>query len=467
MAYFLDKIRATPDHVAFQSDTERATHQQLSEKIAFFEQWLTQNEVGPGRVVSFDGDYSLESIALFLALTNNRNIVVPLSLDSHHHFEEFRHIACTEFDISLNTPAQNGLNAPSDTESGSSVSGPRLTHTGRCSDQTLYQELRKENAPGLVLFSSGSTGKSKAIVQNLNKLMSKFSVPRPSLRMLIFLQLDHIGGVNSLLYALANQGTVIKAEGRTPELVCAAIERHRAELLPTSPTFLNLILLSKAYEHHDLSSLKVITYGTEPMQESTLHRLQTCLPTVRLQQTYGLSEVGILRSKSRGDGSLWMKIGGDEFDVKITDGTLRIKADSAMLGYLNAPSPFDEDGYMDTGDIVEQDGDWIRILGRASEIINVGGFKVFPAEIESVLLEMDNVEDVVVFGENHPITGKIVTAQFKLIEPETTRSLKGRMMIYCKDKLPSYKTPSKISITDQNSYNERFKRMRRRDSATH
>jgi acyl-coenzyme A synthetase/AMP-(fatty) acid ligase len=279
--------------------------------------------------------------------------------------------------------------------------------------------------------------------------------------MLIFLQLDHIGGINSLLYSLANNGTIIVSDNRTPASVCSAIESFKADLLPTSPTFLNLLMLSKAYEEFDLSSLKLITYGTEPMQESTLKRLTKVLPHAVLQQTYGLSEVGILRSKSRSSDSLWLKIGGEEFTTKIVNGTLWIKSDSAMLGYLNAPDPFDADGFLDTGDLVEQEGEWVRILGRDSEIINVGGYKVFPAEVESVLLEMDNIEDVVVFAQDHAIMGKIVVAKIKLKDPEKLRDLKARILTFCKNKLQSYKVPGKIVITDETTYNERFKRMRR------
>ena len=132
-----------------------------------------------------------------------------------------------------------------------------------------------------------------------------------------------------------------------------------------------------------------------------------------------------------------------------------------QLNSNGCANPFDDEGFLDTGDLVEQDGDWVRILGRQSEIINVGGYKVFPAEVESVLLEMDNVEDVVVFGQDHAITGKMVVAKFKLKNPETLKELKMRMRSYCKDKLQSYKVPGKILLTDESTYNERFKRMRR------
>lgn len=441
--YFLQKMQESPSHQALTGSGFSATYNDLLIQYKDYCEWLEQNNIPQGAVVSFDGDYSPQSISLLLALTNNKNIIVPLSKDSRNHFTEFREIAFTEYDISL------------------SGDTPAVTITGRKAEHPLYSELKKRQSPGLVLFSSGSTGKSKGIVQDLNKLMEKFRTPRKPLRMLIFLQLDHIGGINSLLYTLANNGTVIVSDNRTPAAVCQAIQDFKADLLPTSPTFLNLLMLSKAYEEYDISSLKLITYGTEPMQESTLKRLNSILPDAALQQTYGLSEVGILRSKSRSSDSLWLKIGGEEFTTKIVNGTLWIKSDSAMLGYLNAPDPFDADGFLDTGDLVEQDGDWVRILGRESEIINVGGYKVFPAEVESTLLEIQDVEDVVVFGEDHPITGKTVVAKFKLSTSETRREFKARMLAFCKDKLQSYKVPGKIILTDESTYNERFKRMRR------
>ncbi len=441
--FFLETMKKSPEHEAVVADSLRITYGELLQKIASLEAWIAKENIPAGAVVSFNGDYSASAIALFMALANNHNIVVPLSNDSRAHFEEFRAIAQTEYDISL--------------EEGECVA----QQTGRVADHEHYQALRDIQHPGLVLFSSGSTGKSKGIVQDLSLLMKKFKTPRKSLRMLIFLQLDHIGGVNSLLFALANKGTVIVANDRSPESVCEAIQNHRAQVLPTSPTFLNLLLLSGIHSRYDLSSLSLITYGTEPMQQSTLARLNEVFPHTHFQQTYGLSEVGILRSKSKDPASLWVKVGGQEFDVKVVDGTLRIRSESAMLGYLNAPSPFDEDGYMDTEDLVEQQGEWIRILGRKSEIINVGGAKVFPAEVESTLLEMHEVEDAVVYGEAHPITGKIVVAKIKPTETMTPREMKLRVRQFCTDKMNSYKVPSKILLTEDTTYNERFKRMRR------
>jgi acyl-CoA synthetase (AMP-forming)/AMP-acid ligase II len=200
------------------------------------------------------------------------------------------------------------------------------------------------------------------------------------------------------------------------------------------------------------------------MPETTLLRIHELFPNLRLQQTYGMSELGILRSKSKDSGSLWVKVGGEGFETKVVDGILWVRAHSAMLGYLNAPSPFDAEGWMNTGDMVEVDGDYIRILGRKSEIINVGGQKVYPAEVESVLLQMDNIKDAVVLGEKNPITGHIVTARVNLFEPEDEREFKKRLRLFCRDKLASFKIPAKVEISGQEQFNARYKRMRRSEA---
>jgi acyl-CoA synthetase (AMP-forming)/AMP-acid ligase II len=197
------------------------------------------------------------------------------------------------------------------------------------------------------------------------------------------------------------------------------------------------------------------------MPASTLARLREVLPHVRLQQTYGLSEVGILRAKSRDSGSLWVKVGGEGYETKVAGGTLWIRARAAMLGYLNAPSPFDAEGWMNTQDVVEVDGEYLRILGRQTDIINVGGQKVYPAEVESVLLQMPNVRDAAVYGERNPITGQIVVARVNLLEPEPPAALRRRLRGFCRTRLASFKVPVRIESTERAQFGARFKKIRR------
>ena len=218
----------------------------------------------------------------------------------------------------------------------------------------LLEEFRSTGEPGLILLSSGSTGETKASLHSFARLMANYQKPRAAYRTLAFLLLDHIGGINTLFNILGNGGTVVSLRERTPEAICRGIERHRVQLLPTTPTFLRMLLISEAYKKFDLGSLELITYGTEPMPSATLEELHRVFPHARLKQTYGLTEVGILPSKSEGNDSLWLAVGGEGYQTKIVDGVLWIRTPSAMIGYLNAPSPFDEQGWFNTGDVVEQ-----------------------------------------------------------------------------------------------------------------
>lgn len=441
--WFLERLAPRGEQQAFIWADRAYSYAWLAQEIGAWQERLKQEGILPGQVVAIHGDYSPALSALLLALVANRNIAVPLSSASAENQDQFAELAQVEVAFHFQ---------PDDSW--------QIQRSNRAVTHELLLALRQRGNPGLVLFSSGSTGKSKGILHDMSLLLAKFQKPRPALRTVALLLLDHIGGINTLLHTLANGGTLITPTGRTPGEVCAAVERHRAELLPASPTFLNLLLVAEAYQHYDLSSLKLVTYGTEVMPEAILQRLRQALPGVTLAQTYGLSELGILRAKSRSSDSLWVKVGGEGVETKVVDGLLWIRTQSAMLGYLNAPSPFDEEGWFNTGDRVQQDGEYLRILGRESDWINVGGVKVYPAEVESVLLEMENLLDATVYGENHPLTGQIVAARIRLAAPEELASLKRRIRAHCSGRLEPYKIPINVTITEQPDHSARFKKQR-------
>jgi len=443
LEHLMNVLRANPEKDAVIWQGRAYRYAWLYEAVSRWGAFLEEQGVKPGSVVSVEADFSPNAIGLLLALIRRSCIVVPLTASVEVKKSEFREIAQVETVISL-----------ADGETS------QVRPTGARVEHELLLHLRLEQRPGLILFSSGSTGKSKAVVHDLVPLLEKFTLPRQTLRTITFLLFDHIGGINTLLYSLSNAGCVITVQERLPDVVCAEIARHKVQLLPTSPTFLNLLLASEAYRRHDLSSLELVTYGTEVMPESTLKRFHELFPKVRLLQTYGLSEVGILRSSSRSSDSLWVKIGGDGFQTRVVDGMLEIKARSAMLGYLNAASPFTVDGWFRTGDAVEVDGEYFRILGRKSELINVGGEKVYPVEVESVLQAMEGVEDASVKGESNLITGQIVAARVKLRTNETVSEFRNRMFAYCREKLPRFKIPQKVLLVSGDIHGDRFKKMR-------
>lgn len=442
--WLLDRMQIFSDGEAIIWKGDPYTYEWLLDRVKYWETNLSNNGLASGQVVVIEGDFSPNISALLLALIGNKNIVVPLSSSlPEKQKEEF--ISVAEAQIKYTFDSNDGF---------------QFEALKKRAGNELILEFQSTNEPGLILFSSGSTGKSKAALHNFTKLLEKYRTPRQAYRMIIFLLFDHIGGINTFFHILSNGGCVVTIDERSPKAVCKAIEAFKVDILPTSPTFLNLLLISEQYKHFDLSSLKRITYGTEPMPESTLKKVHEVLPDVQLQQTYGLSELGILRSKSKSSDSLWVKIGGENYQTKVVDGLLYIKTDYAMLGYLNAPSPFDKDGWFNTEDQVEVDGEYMRILGRKSDIINVGGQKVYPAEVESVLLELENITDAIVTGEQNPIMGNIIVAKVNLDHEEDIKSLAKRIRSYCKDKLAPYKIPVKVEKIEGAQFSERYKKKR-------
>ena len=404
---------------------------------------IDSHQIQPGTVVAVIGEFSPNSIALLLALIEKACIIVPLTNTSNKNENKLFNIAQVEFVFRVSAD---------DVITIESVS--------KKTDNDYYKVIREKKHPGLVLFTSGTSGEPKAAVHDFLILLDKFKTRRLALRTVNFLLFDHWGGLNTMFYVLSNGGVVITTKDRNPKIICKLIEKHKIELLPASPTFLNLLLLSGEYKDFDLSSLKIISYGTEPMSENTLKRLNKIFPDVKIQQTYGLIELGVMRSKSEKNDSLWVKVGGEGFETRVIDGMLEIKAKSAMLGYLNAPSPFTDDGWFKTGDAVEVDGEYIKILGRKSEIINVGGEKVYPQEVENVILGMDNVAEVTVYSEKNPIMGNIVCAKVRLQQDEDKKEFTTRLKKYCSVRMQRYKNPVKVIIVKENQYSNRYKKTR-------
>ncbi|MFD2334429.1 class I adenylate-forming enzyme family protein [Cohnella sp. GCM10020058] len=327
----------------------------------------------------------------------------------------------------------------------------------------LLLGLLLQRVPGFVLFSSGSSGRSKAAVHRADRLLAKFRAEGRAAKTIPFMMFDHIGGMNTMLTTLANGGCLHVLKDRSPEEVCRTIERYGIEALPVSPTFMNLLLLSGAHRTYDLGSLKVVSYGSEVMPPQTLAAWNAAFPGIRTVQAYGMSELGVLKTKSKSSDSLLFSLQGDGASYRIVDGLLEIKAESAMIGYLNAPDPFTEDGWLRTGDEAVVEDGYIRILGRRSEIINVGGEKVYPAEVESVLQELAGIEEVVVSAETSGITGQMVMATVKLREDmdPSLGELRRRIWTFCRDKLPAHKIPQKIVITRESLTSNRLKKIRK------
>jgi len=421
------------------------TYPELFEKIAAFKKWLGEN-IASGDIIAVQSDYSFASIALLLALSEFPCIIVPV-------------VPTTESEVQnkLKAAKANKIITFKDEE-------PALVlrQDGALEKVEQYHRITEENHAGLVLFSSGTTGVPKVMVHDLSALIAEFKEPRKqkNLNFILFLLFDHIGGINTLLGCLNNGSQITIPENRNPEYILQLIQDQKIQVLPTSPTFLNLMLMTEDFDTYNLSSLKMITYGTERMPQHLLDKLKLKIPSVKFMQTFGTSETGILKTESKSSTSLFFRIIDPNYQYKIEDSQLYLKSKIQVSGYVNQESSqFTEEGWFATGDLVEVDEDgYLKIVGRINKVINVGGLKVLPKEVEDIINQFPEVIDSTVFAKDNAITGQMVCAKVVIREGLDEKEMKKEILKKCREELDRYKVPSKLIITHSIDFTTRFKK---------
>ena len=400
------------------------------------------DSIPSGSCIGIVGDYDLDSVAFLLANLEKGNIIAPFM--SSNELESKLSEGQIDFIYTPNQKLEN-------------ICDSQKKHN-------IIKSLQDSHSNGLILFSSGSTGKPKAIVHNLDNILSAYLAKKTKkINILLFLMFDHIGGLNTLFNALSIGACGVAIKNRKDiNTLAQALQDYQIFMLPASPSLLNLMLLSEVHKRFDLSHLRLITYGTEQMPDTLLQNLKIAFPNVRFHQTFGTSEVGITQTTTQGNA---IKL--ENIEYKIKNGELYLKSSSQALGYLNADnSVFDDEGYFATGDLVESINingeEYLRILGRSKEVINVGGEKVLPQEVEGAILQMPYIQDCLVYGESNAILGKSVSAKIVLKEDAKFNNieLKKQIRLFCKDKLAPFKIPTKIEIVESLQVSERFKKVR-------
>jgi len=275
--------------------------------------------------------------------------------------------------------------------------------------------------------------------------LERFKIKKnKNFKTLSFLLFDHIGGIHTLFYTLFNGGTLIVPNNRSVNHVLRLSKKYSVDVLPATPTFLKILLMTKKIDKIMPKSIKIITYATEIMNAATLKILCNIFKKIDFRQKYGMSEMGIFRVISESKNSNYFKIVDKNVKIRIINKILYIKSKYRMLGYLNSKSPIDKNGWYKTNDIVEKKNRYLRITGRKDKVINIGGLKVLPNFIEEKILQFNGILHCKVYGKNNPITGQHVET---IIEPKNFKKFnKSKFNLFIQKNLQNFMQPKRVKF---------------------
>ena len=448
------RMEENAERIAIVSDKNEYSYRALIDAVHGHEARLADANIGNGDVVTLIGEFSFAALACMLALFFRKATVIPLTREAHAKLGQY--VDRLGADYLIDTYGNGAI------QHCAAPAPPPSAGTGT---DAAWRSILPPATGGLIVFTSGSTGVPKAIVHDIDSLCYRYADKKEPLSSICFLLFDHMGGINTVLFLLFRGGTAVNVAERHVDIVCQAVQKYHCQLLPTTPSFLSQLLMSRAYASYDLSSLKVISYGTEVMSEAALKKLNEVLPDCVFKQTYGLSETGVLQIKSRSNDTLWFKFIDAGVQAKIEDHILWIKTKSNLLGkvlFTDEGLTLEENAneWFCTNDLVETDGDYLMILGRQTDIINVGGLKVYPSEVENCIHELPFVDDVFVKGKKHPMMGQIVVAY--ILQDGSLEKAEAEKLIkrHCQARMEKFKVPSQFIFNWENFVNDRFKKVR-------
>jgi acyl-CoA synthetase (AMP-forming)/AMP-acid ligase II len=343
---------------------------------------------------------------------------------------------------------------------------------GQCGARVLIEEdfdfSGKEIPPSpsgeedtaALLYTSGTTGKPKgAMLTNLGIVHSSMVFEAcmgldASTRALAAVPLSHVTGVIALLTTMVRcAGTLIVMPAFKAADFLALAARERMTYTLIVPAMYNLCLLEKDFDRHDLSAWRVGGYGGAPMPQATISAFAKKLPKLRMMNAYGATETTSPATlmppeeqAARLD-SVGLPVPGCE--IKVVQDELWIGGPMVVKGYWDNPEATAKeftDGFWRSGDIGSIDAEgYVRVFDRKKDMINRGGYKVFTAEVESVLAAHPAVVESAVLGYACPVLGERVQAFLVLRESVEMESLKS----YCAERLADYKVPERFHLREE------------------
>lgn len=332
-----------------------------------------------------------------------------------------------------------------------------------------YRELYNCDDPSVIIFTSGSSGKPKAVLASafnltvpLDHFFSVFEFKDANdERSCAFLPFFHIFGLCSLVLIALKRGIPLYIpENNKPETIIRIIDKYKCTLFFTVPTMMLGIVMNQEFNPEKLSSLRLSVLGGSSTTEEQMKLLQKALPNDHFANIYGMSENAIISLTKYVDtiDHMTKTVGlpPDYLDLEIREvgsnkvldrnqtGEICIRAKTMIVCYYNldiSKQPIEQDGFLRTGDLGYIDNDGYLILnGRAKELIIRGGENISPNEVCNELVKFNEIADAKVLGVPNQILGEEVAAAVVIKSgaelPSDIRDTLSKTM--AKHKIPSY-----------------------------
>jgi acyl-CoA synthetase (AMP-forming)/AMP-acid ligase II len=303
-----------------------------------------------------------------------------------------------------------------------------------------------------LLFTSGTTGQPKLVVHTLSSLSGPLDdglTVAPGAVWSTFYDVRRYGGLQILLRALLGGGSMVLSQAGEPvgEFLARAGAAGVTHMSGT-PSHWRRALMSPGAGR---MSPRYIRLSGEVADQTILNSLAAAFPGADIAHAFASTEAGVafdVRDGLAGFPAAMVGVPGAKAEMRIKDGSLRIRSPRTAQGYLGAGGTLaDADGFVDTGDMVELRGDRYYFVGRREGVINVGGQKVHPEEVEAVINRHPKVQMARVRGRPNPITGALVVADIVVrpsAEPNSFPDLREEILAVCREMLPTHKVPTML-----------------------
>ncbi len=292
------------------------------------------------------------------------------------------------------------------------------------------------------IYTSGTTGKPKKISQSFSNIIRSVKINEKNENDIWALAYNptHFAGLQVFFQAIFNKNTLIYCFHGDFEQAAKDIEKYKVNRLSCTPTFMKMLL---SFLKQENPVMKTITFGGEKFDKTVEDKLSKIFPAARIINVYASTEAGSLLAS---DGE-YFKIPDKYKDL------IKISSDNELLIHRSLLGRSDalavQEGWYNTCDLVKYVDDVrFKITGRSSDIINVGGYKVNPSEVEQVVKSVDGVSDAIVYGRKNSLTGAIVVADIIVVQDYPIESVRQEIMRVSRSTLQEWKIPRIINVVD-------------------